>query len=187
MPAKRTDNRTRLVEAAAWLVYQQGFNRTTLADIAEKAKVALGNVYYYFKTKDEIGQALIDQRAGFYRNLITSWNEISVPRKRILAFIDAVASSRETLAQSGCPIGSLCQELRKAGGPLADKAAGTFTEILGWLQEQFHLLGTGKESANHALHLLSALQGAALLTNTFNDPKLISREAVRLKEWVNTL
>ena len=187
MPTIRADKRTRLVEAADKLVHQQGFNRTTLADIAKKAKVPLGNVYYYFKTKEEIGQALIDHRIGFYRDLITSWNEMSDPRRRILAFIETVTGSREMLAQSGCPIGSLCQELHKEGGPLADKAAGTFTEILGWLETQFGLLGQGKESSDHALHLVSALQGAGLLTNTFNDPTLMLREAARLKEWVDAL
>ena len=187
MPTKRADNRTRLIEAADRLVYQQGFNRTTLADIAERAKVPLGNVYYYFKTKEEIGRALIDHRAGFYRSLITSWNELPHPRKRILAFINTVAANREVLAQSGCPIGSLCQELHKEGGSLADRAAGIFTAILEWLEEQFRLQGTGRESSNHALHLLSALQGASLLSNTFNDPKLMLRETARLKQWIDAL
>lgn len=187
MPTKRADNRIRLVQAADRLVYQQGFNRTTLADIAEKAKLPLGNVYYYFKTKEEIGRALIEHRIGFYGRLITSWNELPDPRKRILVFINTVADNREVLAQSGCPIGSLCQELHKEGGSLADRATGMFTAILEWLEAQFRLLGTGRESSNHALHLLSALQGASLLTNTFNDPKLMLRETARLKQWIDAL
>lgn len=187
MPTKRVDNRTRLIEAADRLVYQQGFNRTTLAHIAEKAKVPLGNVYYYFKTKEEIGQALIDHRSGFYGNLLRSWDGSPNPRQRILTFINTVADNREALAQSGCPIGSLCQELHKEGGPLADRAAGMFTAILGWLEEQFRLLGTDRESSSHALHLLSALQGASLLSNSFNDPRLMLREATRLKQWIDAL
>ena len=53
MPRK-TDKRLRLVEAAMVLIHQQSFNLTTLADIAHKADVPLGNVYYYFKNKEEI-------------------------------------------------------------------------------------------------------------------------------------
>ena len=49
-----SDKRTRLIEAADKLVQLQGFSQTTLADIAKKADVPLGNVYYYFKTKEEI-------------------------------------------------------------------------------------------------------------------------------------
>lgn len=187
MPIARTDKRTRLIEAADRLVYQQGFTQTTLADIAKKAKVPLGNVYYYFKTKEDIGRALIDYRSDFYRDMTAAWEELADPRKRIIAFIDRVAGNRETLAQSGCPIGSLCQELHKNGGGLADKAAGMFAAILDWLEVQFRALGHGKESADHALHLLSALQGASLLTNAFNDSDLILKETARLKTWVNAL
>ena len=56
MPRK-TDKRVRLIEAAKVLIHQQGFHLTTLADIAQEADVPLGNVYYYFKTKEAIGEA----------------------------------------------------------------------------------------------------------------------------------
>jgi len=41
---RRTDKRVRLIEAAKVLIHQQGFNLTTLADIAQEADVPLGNV-----------------------------------------------------------------------------------------------------------------------------------------------
>lgn len=187
MRNSETSKRSRLLEAANKLVHQQGFNQTTLADIAEEAKVPLGNMYYYFKTKEEIGQALIDYRANFYGDLLASWNQQPDPRQRIFAFIQMILDNREMLTQSGCPIGSLCQELHKEGGPLADKAASMFTAILAWLEEQFHLLGRGKESSDHALHVVSVLQGATLLSHTFKSPDPILRETARLKLWVDTL
>ena len=60
MPRK-TDKRIRLIEAAMILIHQQSFNLTTLADIAHKADVPLGNVYYYFKKKEDIGEAVIEK------------------------------------------------------------------------------------------------------------------------------
>jgi AcrR family transcriptional regulator len=48
-----------LVAAARELVYRQGVERTTLADIAQVADVRLGNVYYYFKTQDDIVAAVV--------------------------------------------------------------------------------------------------------------------------------
>ena len=56
------DKRSQLVSAAVGLAYQNGFGATSLADIAREAKVPLGNVYYYFKTKDEIGEAIVELR-----------------------------------------------------------------------------------------------------------------------------
>ena len=182
-----TSKRTRLLQAANKLVHQQGFNQTTLADIAQEAEVPLGNVYYYYKTKEDIGQALIEHRANFYGALLASWEKSPDPKKRILALIEEVESQRDVLACSGCPIGSLCQELHKDGGPLADKSASLLAAILTWLEQQFRLLGKGAESADLALQLLSALQGASLITHTFHQPDLIVRETTRLKAWMEAL
>jgi len=187
MKKPNIDKRTRLLDAADKLVQQQGFNQTTLANIAQESSVPLGNVYYYYKTKDDIGYALIEHRTECIRVQLSKWDTLPEPRERIVAAIKSVASTREMVAQSGCPIGSICQELNKDGGPLADKAAGMFSAQLGWLEVQFQLLGQGKKSADHSLHLVSALQGVSLLTNTFNDPKLMLRETARLIEWVNAL
>lgn len=183
----KQNKRMQLLEAANALVYRQGYNQTTLADIAREADVPLGNVYYYFKTKEEIGQALIEHRGAFYRSLIAMWEESADPKQRILALIAMVAEQRELLANSGCPIGSLCQELHKEGGPLADKASSLLAAILNWSEEQFRQMGKKGQAFDLALHLVSALQGASLLTHTFNRPELITRETARLKAWVESL
>ncbi len=68
------DKRTRLVDTAAKLVHEQGFNRTTLADISRESRVPLGNVYYYFRTKEAIGEALIDKLAEVQASGREAWS-----------------------------------------------------------------------------------------------------------------
>ncbi len=187
MEIKETNKRFRLLEAANKLVHAQGFNQTTLADIAQQAEVPLGNVYYYFKTKEDIGNALIEHRADFYGGLIAAWDKFPDPKKRLHALIGEVEGQRESLAASGCPIGSLCQELHKDGGVLAEKAAALMGAILAWAEQQFRALDKGAESADLALHLVTVLQGVSLLTHTFNQPELVLRETTRLKKWVDSL
>jgi AcrR family transcriptional regulator len=50
----KADNRTRLLRAAEKTTYRYGFGSTWIADMAKEARIPLGNVYYYFKTKDDI-------------------------------------------------------------------------------------------------------------------------------------
>ncbi|MBO0730160.1 MAG: helix-turn-helix transcriptional regulator, partial [Acidimicrobiaceae bacterium] len=50
----KAGKRERLVAAARDVCHRQGVEKTTLADIAEAADVPVGNVYYYFKTKDDL-------------------------------------------------------------------------------------------------------------------------------------
>ena len=60
----RTSNkRERLLAAARDLIHEQGFKPTTLADIARESDVPLGNVCYYFKSKDDIAGAIILETA----------------------------------------------------------------------------------------------------------------------------
>ena len=58
--ARPLGKRERLIAAACQRVYEQGVEKTTLADIAQAAGVPLGNVYYYFKTKDDIVRAVVE-------------------------------------------------------------------------------------------------------------------------------
>src|ERR1700722_2360517 len=100
MPRK-TDKRVRLIEAAKVLIHQQGFNLTTLADIAQEADVPLGNVYYYFKTKEAIGMAVIEKRGAEWSERLASWSEISDPLDRLMALVRYGLESIDVTARFG--------------------------------------------------------------------------------------
>jgi AcrR family transcriptional regulator len=187
MPGAHTDKRTRLIQAAAKLTYRRGFAETSLADIAHEARVPLGNIYYYFKTKDEIGAAIVEHRLSQTRAQRHAWDEVGPPKDRLRAFVRMTLDNRETLARGGCPIGTLCAELHKDGGPLARQATILFAELLDWIETQFRALGKGAESRVLAVHLLSALEGVSLLAHSFHDPDLVIQETSRLDEWIRTL
>ena len=187
MTPRQTDKRDRLIQTAVTLMYQQGFHQTTLADIAREAHVPLGTVYYFFKTKEAIGEALVDYYLQEYRAVCRQWDSDSQPTARLEAFIQRMLGDSQRLCESGCPIGTLCSELHKQGGPLAHQATGIFSELLDWLAEQFRALGKREESRDLAVHLLSAVEGATLLTQSFHTPEFIEREAEQLRRWIRSL
>src|SRR6202022_1153053 len=131
------DKRTRLIETAMKLAYRNGFRETSLADIAEAAHVPVGNVYYYFKTKDELGEAVAEQRLAEFRAFREEMDRLSSPKERLFAFVESIHRNREQLARGGCPLGGLCSELHKEGGALAKKSAALFTEQMGGLGGTF--------------------------------------------------
>jgi len=183
----KADNRERLVDAAMTKAYRHGFGRTALADIAREARIPLGNIYYYFKTKDEIGEAIVERRLSRLQGLLRGLEAVADPAERLLGFVQIKIEERKDLARSGCPVGTLCSELHKDRGAVAKKATTLFAEVLTWLESQFRALGKGAESPGLALHLLSATQGASLLAHTFHDAGMIEREGARLKEWIRAL
>lgn len=179
--------RTRLIQAATNLVYRHGFKETRLADIADNANVPPGNVYYYFKTKDEIGSAIIDERLSQIKRLHQRLDELDSPQERLCAFVQMTCDNRKMLAHGGCPIGTLCTELHKEDGALAKQSAVLFEQILGWLKLQFEALGLRSDSQGLAVHLLSALEGIAVLAHSLSDPKIVVTETERLQGWIRTV
>jgi AcrR family transcriptional regulator len=167
--------------------YSHGFGATTIADIAKEARVPLGNVYYYFKTKGEIGDAVVELRLERLRALLQELDKIDSPKERLCGFVQLKVERREKLARAGCPVGTLCSELHKQGGPVAMRATVLFAEALAWLEAQFKALGKRADSRGLAVHLLSATQGVSVLAHTFHDPGLVDIEAARLKQWIREL
>ncbi|HKW31480.1 MAG TPA: TetR/AcrR family transcriptional regulator [Candidatus Acidoferrum sp.] len=187
MARTKADNRARLLQAAEKATYRFGFGNTAIVDIAKEARIPLGNVYYYFKTKDEIGDAIVELRVSRFRKLLEEFDRVGSPQERLCAFVQIKIKNREELARSGCPVGTLCSELRKLGGAAAGKSKILFATALDWMEKQFREMGKGEESRSLAVHLLSATQGVSVLAHTFHDPGLIEMEAARLKKWIRRL
>src|ERR1700693_2970188 len=101
MARTHLDKRSRLLNAAASLAYQNGFGATSLADIAREAKIPLGNVYYYFKTKDEIGEAIVELRLAQLSAQRQRWDEGGSPKDRLCACVQGVLQNKDCLAQVG--------------------------------------------------------------------------------------
>src|SRR5229473_4265442 len=95
MGKPQPDKRTRLIDTAMKLAYRRGFRETSLADIAEAAQVPVGNVYYYFKTKEELGEAVVERRLEEFRSLREEMDRLISPKERLFAFVESVHGNRE--------------------------------------------------------------------------------------------
>jgi AcrR family transcriptional regulator len=178
--------RERLVDAAKRTLYEQGVERTTLAEIAEAADVAPGNVYYYFKTKDELVEAAIAAHADEVRSELKALEVHRTPKGRLRALVRMFVDQRELVARSGCPQGSLCSELDKREDRLSSACADMMRIPVEWAERQFKEMGR-RDARELAVALIAAYQGASLLTNTFREPELMAREGKRLERWIDSL
>ena len=100
----RPGKRERLVGAAADLLYRQGVEKTTLADIADAADVPLGNVYYYFKTKDAIVDAVVEAHVQHIEEMTASIDRrYRSPKGRLKGLIRMLTDQRDVIAQIRLP------------------------------------------------------------------------------------
>ncbi|MER5682149.1 TetR/AcrR family transcriptional regulator [Streptomyces sp. NPDC002205] len=178
--------RERLAAAAARVLHEQGVEQTTIADIARAADVPLGNVYYYFKTKDQLVEAAIDAHAQSLRSMIGVLDELPAPQDRLKALLNGWVEQRELTAQYGCPTGTMASELDKRADGLDQSVAKVIEVLLDWVEQQFRAMGRS-DSRELAVALIAAYQGISLLTNTFRDPDLMAAEGRRLERWIDSL
>jgi TetR/AcrR family transcriptional regulator, transcriptional repressor for nem operon len=177
----------RLIAAASQLLHQQGIEKTTLADIAQAADVPAGNVYYYFKTKDDIIAAVIEAHVQQAKAALASIDRSHhSPKSRLKALVGQYARQGEVIALYGCPHGSLCSELDKRPGSPGFALEELMRVPIEWAEEQFRALGR-RDAHDLAVTLIAAYEGSALLTNTFRDPSILTRQARRLSRWIDTL
>ena len=179
--------RERLIAAACDLFYRQGIAGTTLAHIADAAEVPLGNVYYYFKSKDDIVAAVVEARTEEIRSATAALQRRhGSPKARLKALVGMFAEGRHTIADHGCPHGTLCAELAKhSSGPHA-LTAPLMQALLDWTEQQFHAMGR-RDAHELALQLVIAYEGSAVLTNALAQPEVMAREAKRLEKWINAM
>jgi TetR/AcrR family transcriptional repressor of nem operon len=185
--AKKSDKRERLINAAKELFYKQGFNNTTIADIAKSAEVPLGNVYYYFKTKDEICDAVIKERSLETSKMIAEFNTLNSAEEKLVAIVNFYSENAQEIAQYGNIFSELAQELSRQNSPLAAKAKEVLVAIIEWLHTQFKAYYSDVDAKNYAIQFLSTLQGIQVLTLALQDPSLIMKQVELLKAEIKQL
>lgn len=185
----RSDKRARLIQSADKLFYEQTFHTTTLADIAKSADVPLGNVYYYFKTKNDIMETVLADRSKHQQELFKTWEaNFSTAQDRLKAMLQYFIEQAEPIARYGCIAGSLAQELGKqTNDSLSQIAAKILSDFIQWAKVQFEMFTKGHNSQTLAEFWIANLEGMSLLTLTFKNPDLMKKQAKNLEGWLETL
>ncbi|MDT8283039.1 MAG: TetR/AcrR family transcriptional regulator [Gammaproteobacteria bacterium] len=185
MGTKGEGNRQRIIDAADNLFYRRGYNQTSFQDISDATGIPRGNFYYYFKTKDEILNAVVNSRIVDLTKMLNQCEaESEDVRERLLAFSNMLAYNSDNVIRSGCPIGTLSSELAKDDTELHEVATQAFILLRNWIRQQFMALGLSNAD-ELAMDLLARLQGVTVMACAFNDAEFIRRSHQEIKDWIN--
>ena len=183
--------REAIVEAASRLIHVLGYNRTSLDDVLRESGVGKGNFYYYFKSKEDLGYAIIDRirRAFVERGLGPAFGDTDAdPVGQLHAFFDRVLDSqRQRNCVGGCAMGNLACELSDVHEGFRQQLAGIFDVYRDHLAEairrgqQSGRLRPDADAVRVAQFLVGALEGAILLGKVTRDITVIERCVEELK------
>ena len=190
MRSKKGDNRTRLIQAAVKMTYRHGFANTSLRRRGQGSQSTLGQRVLLLQRprprsarrsssivcrsicRDAApGMKPLPQKNGCAPSWTMYWRtETCLPR----------------VAAPWGPSAPSCTSCRRtAHSPRRRRRCSRST----WSgsETQFRSLKKGKEARPLAVHLLSALQGVAVLAHCLGDPSLVETEIERLKQWIQGL
>jgi len=80
--------RGKLLQTAAHLFRNKGFERTTVRDLASAVGIQSGSIFHHFKSKDEILRAVMEETIHYNTAMMrASLEEANTVRERVLALI----------------------------------------------------------------------------------------------------
>jgi TetR/AcrR family transcriptional repressor of nem operon len=186
---KKITNRDVVLLTARNLFLTQGYLATSMDEIVITSKVSKTNIYYYFKSKEELLGAILDQLIGAYTRQmqeIAARSDLCV-QERFDLFLQSMAGP-ETSFLAGCPFLTLYTQMPQEADELRRKV-GLFFQDQMRLVEDLLLEGVRKGEFSPTLStkavaglIVSTLEGALFLQHANQDPALLGQTLTTLAQ-----
>jgi AcrR family transcriptional regulator len=160
MAGRRSDTRERIQQVALDLFVEQGYEKTSLREIAERLEVTKAALYYHFRTKEDIVASLLDDLAASLDEVLAWAGGQEDPAQTREELVRRIAGLVE--GKFG-PLMRFLQENQPALKELHDR-----NPLVGRMQELYRIIAAGEDDP--AVRLRARLALGALIIG--NSPQL---------------
>jgi TetR/AcrR family transcriptional regulator, transcriptional repressor for nem operon len=186
--------REAVIAAATRLIHVHGYNAMALDDVLRESGVGKGNFYYHFKSKEDLGHAILDQIVdGFLERTLAPCfaDPDAAPLGQIRCFLDRVLEAqRQRNCVGGCVMGNLASELSDVHEGFRTRLAMLFTAWQARLATALDSarrrgeLASGSEPETVARFVVASLEGAILLAKVSKDIRVMEQCVSELKRYL---
>jgi AcrR family transcriptional regulator len=186
------ETRERILRAAMDLFRKHGFNNTSLARILKAANITKGGFYFHFKSKEELGFAVLERTKNFWMvNVIAALEHEPDTRTRIRKMVELMTQMHRGDIFHGCGLlAVLTAEMLDADTEMGERIKEIFYE---WKKSLIAILERGKKEGLFrkdisaeavALILIGCCQGTTMMGHL--DPKRVDYEHLLqyLERWM---
>jgi TetR/AcrR family transcriptional regulator, transcriptional repressor for nem operon len=177
LTTKGAATRSRIVDAAADLMYVQGVANTNLDEVIAASATSKSQLYHYFADKDALVREVIRRQT----ERLLAGQEPDLHRLDSMAGLrrwrnGIVERTRLGGCLGGCPLGSLASELADQSERTRELLAHCFEIWESYLRQGLRTMRdrgrlTGAEPDDLATALLAAVQGGLLLAQACRDTR----------------
>lgn len=193
-PREAKPTREAIVSAARRLMHLRGYHGTSVDDVLRESGVGKGNFYHYFKSKEDLGHAILDQvaTAVIDRGLSPCFADPAGNRlDQVRCFLDRVLEAqRRTNCVGGCALGNLASELSDVHEGFRARLAAVFSTWRGRLTQALDEAQVRREVVEHcqpesvAQFLVASLEGAILMTKVSKDIRVMEQCVTEMKRYL---
>ena len=194
-PREGKSTREVVIEAATRLIHLQGYQKTSIDDVLSASGVGKGNFYHYFKSKEDLGYAILDRVVESFleRALEPCFHDRESARlAQIRCFLGRVRDAQhERNCVGGCVFGNLAAELSDVHEGFRARLAGLFSRWRERLRQALEEAQRRGEVTNAcrpdavAHFLVASLEGAILLTKLTKDITLMDRCVEEMNSYLS--
>jgi TetR/AcrR family transcriptional repressor of nem operon len=174
---KGKHTRERIVAVAAELFRKNGFHNTSLTQILNAAGLTKGGFYFHFKSKEELGDAVIEYMREFWvKNVLSAIEKEEGALAKIERMFDIMIETHEGNVFHGCALlAVLTAEMMEVEEHFSECLRKIY---MNWKQNIVQILEQGKKEGlfkewinpdSLALLIIGALQGTTMMAHL--DPE----------------
>jgi AcrR family transcriptional regulator len=169
--------RSRILGAAADLIYEHGVDQTSLDEVMAASGVSKSQLYHYFADKDALVLEVIAWQTDHVLDAQQPHLDALDSLPALRAWRDAIIRLSDATHSKGCPLGSLASELANDSETARERLAGSFAIWRGRIEKGLARMRERGELAasvdphDLALALLAAAQGGLLLAKTMHSSR----------------
>ena len=192
--AKRSSTRQRIVDAALYLFWLQGYAATGIAEILSRAEANAGSFYHFFKTKEELLLAVLDTYVRSLDPVVVKpvFEETTDPIERVFGIL---AFYRKNLIATGCtygcPIGRLALEIPeeqfRVHKRLADNFDGWTAAVRTCLEAAGERLPANTDLPALARFVLAVMEGGVMQARAHRAIEPFDASVAQLRNYFQLL
>jgi len=159
-PDVSEERKAQILDAARHLFVSTSLKEVTMQEIARQSELSVGGVYWYFKSKDEVIAALIEQNADMILGGLEAASVGTGPvAERMLHFLEEVVISSDELTElyvSGAKLYAMTSPEKALRELMQRVGAGYFQGIAGLIEEG---MARGEFKQVNAMDIASVILG----------------------------
>lgn len=180
MPIQKID-KEQLIKDSLKVFKEQGYHKTTMADIGKATGLLKGSIYHYFKSKEELMEAVIDFLNSYYQHKVFSIKSklgFSVEEK--LQFLIGKSEEIFLTDKGGCLMASIGLETVNVVPSFTKKIRHFFENWINCFEEIFLDMHSAEKSKQLAEYAVAEIEGSVMLMQLFQDEKYLKNAHQRI-------